>query len=75
MNKEKLLANKGNNLVKLINNTKRWYEYRKYYTDKITWFTYLSDSIKESSILNKKFITLKSKWLCKSIEQYNIQFL
>lgn len=74
-NIEKDLATKWNNIAKLYDNTKRWYQYRKYYTDKLTWFTYLSDAIKEKDIIWKKYINVKWKNLCNSMEEYNLQFL
>lgn len=72
---EQELAEKWNNYWKFLNLTKRWYEFRKYYTDKITWYTYLWNAIKEKNMSWIKYRTFKWKTICDNMEEYNKQFL
>ncbi len=72
---EKYLAEKWNNYWKFLNLTKRWYEFRKYYTDKNTWFTYLWSAIKEENMSWIKYRTFKWKTICDTMEEYNNQFV
>ena len=71
---EAALAEKWNNIAKLLDKTSRGYQYRKYYIKESNWLVYLSWAIKERNVLWKKFITVKGKNLCESMKEYNSQF-
>ena len=72
---EAKLATEWNNFAKLLDYTDRWYQYRKYYTDHKTWYTYLSDAISEKKMKWINYITVNGKNKSISMEEYNLQFI